>query len=266
MAKGLFDLGGKVALVTGGNGGLGLGFARGIAKQGGAVAIWARNAEKSAKAKAELESLGAARVTTQSVDVSERGAIVAGYEQLLADHGRIDCVFANSGRASNSRSVLTLDEAEWHDLLATSLHGAFFTLQEGAKHMVKRAEAGEPGGSLVFCGSLSMFHGVTGIANYAAAKGGMGAVVRTMAAELGKYGIRANTIAPGFTKTEMMAGMPDDHPIMQFFASKTPIPRAGETADFEGIAAYLCSDASSFHSGDVLVIDGGSLIYPPYAM
>jgi NAD(P)-dependent dehydrogenase (short-subunit alcohol dehydrogenase family) len=265
MANGLFDLTGKVALVTGGNGGLGLGFARGVAKQGGAVAIWARNAEKSAKAKAELEEFGG-KVTVQSVDVSSQEAIVAGYEQLLSDHGRIDAVFANSGRASNSRSVLTLDAVEWHDLLATSLHGAFFTLQEGAKHMVKRAEAGEPGGSLVFCGSLSMFQGVSGIANYAAAKGGMGAVIRTMAAELGKYGIRANTIAPGFTKTEMMAGMPDDHPIMKHFASKTPIARAGTPADFEGIAAYLASDASSFHSGDTLVVDGASLIYPAYAM
>jgi NAD(P)-dependent dehydrogenase (short-subunit alcohol dehydrogenase family) len=264
MAKGLFDLTGKVALVTGGNGGLGLGFARGIAKQGGTVVIWARSAEKMAKAKEELEGYGAT-VTTQEVDVSSQDAIVAGYEKLIADHGRIDAVFANSGRASNSRSVLTIDADEWHDLLATSLHGAFFTLQEAAKLMVKRAEAGDPGGSLVLCGSLSMFHGVPGIVNYAASKGGMGAVIRSMAAELGKYGIRANTVAPGFTKTEMMAGMPDDHPVMKHFASKTPIPRAGSPDDFEGIAAYLVSDASSFHSGDTIVIDGGSLVYPPYA-
>jgi len=264
MTTGVFDLSGKVTLVTGGSSGIGLGFARGIAKHGGTVVIWARSLEKMARAKKDLESVGAAKVTTQAVDVSSHAAIVAGYEQLLADHGRIDCVFANSGRASKSRSVLTLDEAEWHDLLATSLHGAFFTLQEGARHMVKRAERGEPGGSLVFCGSLSMLQGVAGISNYAAAKGGMGAVIRGMAAELGKFGIRANTIAPGFIRTEMMAGMPDDHPLLKHFASKTPIPRAGSPDDFEGIAAYLCSNASSFHTGDTIVIDGGSLINPPY--
>jgi len=268
MAKGLFDCTGKVTMVTGGNGGLGLGFAMGCAKLGGDIAIWARNEEKSKVAKQKLEEAGAGKVITYQVDVSSREAIVAGYEQLMEDFGRIDCVFANSGRSSNSRSVLTLEESEWHDLLNVSLHGAFFTLQEAAKLMVKRAEAGDPGGSLVFCGSLSMFHGVGGIENYAAAKGGMGAVIRGMAAELGKYRIRANTVAPGFIITEMMKQAPEEQQkqINAFFSSKTPIPRPGYPEDFEGIAAYLCSDASSFHTGDTIVIDGGSVIYPPYAM
>ena len=265
MGYGLLDCTGKVTLVTGGNGGLGLGFARGAAKMGSDIAIWARNEEKNARAKAELEAFGV-KVSTHIVDVSSREAIVAGYQTTLAEHGRIDCVFANSGRASNSRSVLTIDEEEWNELLATSLHGAFWTLQEGAKHMVARSEAGDPGGSLVFCGSLSMLQGVAGIVNYTAAKGGIGAVIRAMAAELGKYGIRANTVAPGFTITEMMAGLPEDHPIIKHFSSKTPIPRPGRPEDFEGIAAYLCSNASSFHSGDTIVIDGASSIYPAYAM
>lgn len=272
MSKGLFDLTGKVTLVTGGNGGIGLGFAKGIAKQGGSIAIWARNAEKNAAAKAELEAAGAARVETYQVDASSEEAIIAGYEQLMNDFGRVDCVFANSGRASRSRSVLTLDSEEWHDLLNVNLHGAFFTLREGAKQMVKRAEAGEPGGSLVYCGSLSMFHGIAGINNYAASKGGMGAVVRGMAAELGKYEIRCNTIAPGYIKTSIGSdgGMsPEMEERMKqvdtHFSAKTPIHRVGKIEDFEGIGAYLCSDASSFHTGDTIVIDGGSVIYPPYA-
>ncbi|HEX7742610.1 MAG TPA: SDR family oxidoreductase [Sphingobium sp.] len=267
MGQGLFDLTGKVAVVTGGNGGIGLAFARGIAKQGGSVAIWGRSAEKNASAKAQLEAFGV-KVTVQNVDVSDRDAIIAGYAQVMADHGRVDTVFANAGRPSNNMtgSSLTIEPEEWHDLLATSLHGAFFTLQEGARLMVARAEAGEPGGSLVFCGSLSMFHGVAGITNYAASKGAGGAIIRTMAAELGKYGIRANTVAPGFIMTATVAQMGDDHPIVQHFASKTPIPRPGRPEDFEGIAAYLASDASAFHTGDTIVIDGGSLVYPPYAM
>ena len=266
MAAALFDLAGKVALITGGNSGIGLGFARGIARQGGAVEIWGRDEARNAAAKAELEAFGG-KVSARTVDVSARAAIVAGYEALIAEHGRIDCVFANAGRPSRNMtgSSLELDEAEWHDLLATSLHGAFFTLQEGARLMVKRAEGGEPGGSLVFCGSLSMFHGVGGIANYAASKGAGGAIIRTLAAELGKHGIRANVIAPGFIMTGMMQGMGEDHPIVQHFAAKTPVSRAGTPADFEGIAAYLASDASAFHTGDTIVIDGGSLIYPPYA-
>ena len=272
MAR-LFDCTGKVTLVTGGNSGIGLGFARGVAQMGGDIAIWARNEAKNADAKAELLAAGAGRVETYQVDVSGEDAIVAGYQQLLADFGRVDCVFANSGRASRSRSVLTLDSAEWHDLLAVNLHGAFFTLREGAKAMVARAEGGEPGGSLVYCGSLSMFHGIAGIENYAASKGGMGAVIRGMASELGKHGIRANTVAPGYIKTgigqgdaamsdEMTARMAQ---VDAHFSAKTPIHRPGTPADFEGIGAYLASDASSYHSGDTIVIDGGSLIHPPYA-
>jgi NAD(P)-dependent dehydrogenase (short-subunit alcohol dehydrogenase family) len=268
MAKQLFDCTGKVTLVTGGNSGIGLGFATGPARMGGDVAIWARNAEKNAAAKKTLLAAGARRVETYQIDVTSEESVIAGYKQLMADFGRLDCVFANSGRPSKSRSFLTLDSAEWHDLLAVSLHGAFYTLREGAKLMVERATAGEPGGSLVFCGSLSMFQGINGIANYTAAKGGMSAVIRGLAAELGKYGIRANTVAPGYTKTGFMEGQ--DPAIMAkidgFFASKTPIARPGTPEDFEGIGAYLCSDASSFHSGDVLVIDGASLVYPAYAM
>lgn len=265
MAKNLFDLSGKVTMVTGGNSGIGLAFARGVAKQGGDVAIWSRSADKNAQAKADLEEFGV-KVTAQSVDVASRDAVIAAYAQLMVDHGRIDCVFANAGRPSKniSGSTLTIEPEEWHELLDVSLHGAFFTLQEGARLMVKRAEAGEPGGSLVFCGSLAMFQGVGGIANYAAAKGAGGAIIRTMAAEFGKYGIRANTIAPGLIMTGMTAGMDDEHPLMKHFSAKTPIQRTGKPEDFEGIAAYLCSDASSFHSGDTIVIDGGSLIYPPY--
>jgi NAD(P)-dependent dehydrogenase (short-subunit alcohol dehydrogenase family) len=102
--------------------------------------------------------------------------------------------------------------------------------------MVKRAEVCEPGESLVFIGSLAQFHGVAGISNYSASKGGMDAVMRTLAVELG-----------------------------QCFTSNTPIPRPGLTADFEDIAIYLCRDASSFHTGDTIRIDGGNLAYPPYA-
>ena len=263
MAKGLFDLSGKVAVVTGGNGGLGLGFARGVAKQGGNVEIWARNAEKNAKAKAELEAFGV-RVVTREVDVASEEAVAAAFEATVKEFGRVDAVFANAGLPPNSRSNLELSGDQWHKLLSINLDGAFFTLREGAKQMVKRAEAGEPGGSLIFCGSLSMLHGTPGIGAYAAAKGAMGAVVRSMAVELGRYGIRANTVAPGFIMTEMMNN-PGADKIEQFFASKTPIPRSGKPEDFEAIAAYLVSDASSFHTGDTIVVDGGSVIMPAYA-
>jgi NAD(P)-dependent dehydrogenase (short-subunit alcohol dehydrogenase family) len=125
--------------------------------------------------------------------------------------------------------------------------------------MVKRAEAGEPGGSLIFCGSLSMFKGLAGKPQYAGAKGAMGAIVRSMAVEFGKYGIRANSIAPGYIKTGM-TGEGDLSPVDKYFAAKNPIARPGYGSDFEAIAAYLASDASSFHSGDTIIIDGGCMV------
>jgi len=268
MAKGLFDLSGKVALVTGGNGGLGMGFARGIAKQGGDVVIWGRNPEKNERAKKELESFGV-RVATMEVDVASRAAVVAGYQQIISDFGRIDCVFANAGLPPpRHRSILDMTDDDYQSLLAVNLHGAVYTLQEGAREMVKRAEAGEPGGSLVFCGSLSMFKGLPGKEPYAISKAGVGEMIRCLAVEMGKYGIRANSIAPGYIKTEMTGGaihgqqqpVEEWGDIDKYFASKAPVPRPGFPADFEGIAAYLASDASSFHTGDTIVIDGASLI------
>jgi NAD(P)-dependent dehydrogenase (short-subunit alcohol dehydrogenase family) len=257
MAKGLFDLTGKVAVITGGNSGLGLGFARGIAKQGGDVAIWARSADKNAAAKAELESYGV-RVLSRQVDVASEDQIKAAFAALIGEFGRVDCVIANSGIPGMSRSILDLATEDYHKLLNINMHGSFFTLREGARHMVQRYHAGDPGGSLVQCGSLSMFVGLEGKGHYAAAKGAMGAMVRSMAVEFGKYGIRANAIAPGYIKTGMTGE--DLNPIDQHFASKTPIPRPGYPADFEAIAAYLASDASSFHSGDTIVIDGAYLV------
>ncbi len=262
MSKGLFDLDGKVALVTGGNGGIGLGFAMGIARQGGSLAIWARNEEKNAAAKAKLEAAGAARVETYQVDVSFEEQITGGYDRLMGDFGRIDCVFANSGGAPRYNSVFDMPTEDWHKFLDVALHGAFFTLREGARHMVARAEAGEPGGSLVACGSLSLFQGLPGKQNYAASKAGIAAIVRCMAVEFGKYNIRANVVAPGLIMTPMMGGEKNEKALADMMGPKIPIQRVGYPEDFEGIGAYLCSDASSFMTGETITIDGGYMVRP----
>jgi NAD(P)-dependent dehydrogenase (short-subunit alcohol dehydrogenase family) len=262
MAKKLFDCTGKVTLVTGGNGGIGLGFAMGVAKMGGDVAIWARNEEKNAAAKARLEEAGASRVITYKVDVSSEEQILAGYDQLMKDFGRIDCVFANSGPPPKYDSVFDMPTSAWHEFLDVALDGAFLTLREGARHMVERAEAGEPGGSLVACGSLSLFQGLPGKQNYAASKAGIAAVVRCMAVEFGKYGIRANVVAPGLIITPMMGGDAAGKYISDLYGPRTPIGRVGYPEDFEGIGAYLCSDASSFMTGETVIIDGGYMVRP----
>ena len=263
MTNALFDCTGKLTLVTGGNGGIGLGFAMGVAKMGGDVAIWARNEEKNAAAKAELEKAGAGRVEAYVVDVSSEENITKGYETVMSDFGRVDCVFANSGAAPRYDSVFDMPTEHWHDFQSVALHGAFFTLREGARHMKARAEAGEPGGSLVACGSLSLFHGISGKMEYASSKSGVQAVIRCLAVELGEFGIRANVVAPGMIITPMMGGDPKVHDMISgAYAPQTPLRRVGYPEDFEGIGAFLCSDASSFMTGETITIDGGYMVRP----
>lgn len=260
MSSNLFDLSGKVAVITGGNGGIGLGFARGIAKQGGSVIIWGRNPEKNATATAELEACGAPRVKSMQVDVASEQAIIDAYAEIMTEFGRIDCVFANAGGAPGFKSVFDMPTSAWHEFLDVALHGAFITLREGAKHMVARAEAGEPGGSLVACGSLSLFQGIPGKQNYAASKAGIAAVIRCMATEFGHLGIRANVVAPGLIMTPMMGGAEQQEAIANYAAPNVPLKRVGYPEDFEGIGAYLCSDASSFMTGETITLDGGYMI------
>jgi NAD(P)-dependent dehydrogenase (short-subunit alcohol dehydrogenase family) len=255
----LFDLSGKVVVVTGGSSGLGLGFARGVARHGADVVIWARSAERNALARRELEAFGG-RVASREVDVSDEAAVVAGFEAVMADFGRVDCVFANAGGSSPAPSVLDLSAAQYHALLAASQHGAFYTLREGARHMVARAKAGEPGGSLVACGSLSIYLGLVGGAHYAAAKAAVAAITRSMAVEFAPFGVRANILAAGYFKTELTAGMANLAAIEDAVRASTPVARLGHPADIEGIAAYLASDASAYHTGDSIVIDGGYLV------
>jgi NAD(P)-dependent dehydrogenase (short-subunit alcohol dehydrogenase family) len=194
------------------------------------------------------------------VDVSDEAAVIAAFAATLRVMGRVDCVFANAGFHQRADSFSDLTTQMYHDLLDVNLHGAFYTLREATRHMRERAQAGDPGGSLVACGSLSMFHGLQGMEHYAAAKGALSAMIKGLAVEMGRYGVRANMLAPGFVLT----GMTDDDPrreaLTERFSAITPLGRPGYVTDIEGPAAYLASDASSFHTGDILVVDGGRLV------
>jgi NAD(P)-dependent dehydrogenase (short-subunit alcohol dehydrogenase family) len=253
----IFDLTGKVALVTGGNSGIGLGFARALARAGAEVMIWGRRAEANAAAVEKLGAFG--KVVADVVDVSDEAAIVAGMARLIDRMGRLDIIVANAGIATTS-PFAEMDAATYHELLNVNLHGAVFTLREAAKHMVARAIAGDPGGSMILCGSGSIFQGVPTLAHYAIAKGALNALSKTLAAELGPHGVRCNVIAPGFIQTEMTMGDPAVGAYLtEMVTAKTPLGRAGTPEDLEGAVVYLASDAARYHTGDTLVIDGGKM-------
>jgi NAD(P)-dependent dehydrogenase (short-subunit alcohol dehydrogenase family) len=259
MAMNLFDLTGKVALVTGGNSGLGLAFARGLAKAGADVVIWGRRADSNAAALAELSQYGG-RVAAREVDVTSEKDVAAGIEAAVAQMGRIDTLVVNAGKATAS-PLTELSSQAYHDLVDVNLHGAFYTLREGAKHMVARSEAGDRGGSIIMCGSLAIFRGIPGMAHYNAAKGGVSGLGKNAAVELGRHGIRCNTIAPGLIRTDLGSDVDSEIAKVAYerTAQKAPLGRVGEPSDLEGIIVYLASDLSSYHSGDTITIDGGQM-------
>ena len=251
----MFNLGGRVVLISGGNAGIGLGFARGIARAGGDVVIWGRRPDKNAEAARSLAEFGG-RVLTQEVDVSDEAAVVQAMSEAVEEMGRVDGVIANAGMMRNEGSFAAMTSEAWHSLLAVNQHGSFYTIREGARHMKRRFDAGDPGGSLLFCASLSALTGSPGMQHYNASKGAMVAMSRGIAVEAGRYGIRSNVVCPGHTVSETV-NLPDDHPVMERIRRYNPMGRMGTPADFEGIGVYFMSDLSSFHTGDVVMVEGG---------
>ncbi|HEY3695984.1 SDR family NAD(P)-dependent oxidoreductase [Phenylobacterium sp.] len=257
--RGLFDLTGKVVVSTGANSGIGLGFLQGCAKQGADVVVWGRRADRNAEALAALQALGAGRGHAEAVDVADEAAVVRAMAGTVEAMGRVDCVFANAGISSRAPSFPDMTSEMYHALLNVNLHGAFYTLREASRHMRARAQAGDPGGSIVACGSLAIFRGYAGLEHYGAAKSGVAAMIKGLAVEMGPYGVRANMIAAGLIRTAM-TDRPQNEAVAKQMAGQTPLGRCGEISDIEGPAAYLASDASAFHTGDILVLDGGRLV------
>lgn len=257
MSRGMFDLTGKVVLSTGANSGIGLAFLHGCAKQGADVVLWGRRTDKNAEAVESLKALGAPRVHAEAVDVSDEAAVEAAFASTLKAMGRVDCVFANAGYQDKAPSFPDMTSEMYHNLLNVNLHGGFYTLRAATRHMRDRAQAGDPGGSIVVCGSLTLFQGRQGMEHYAAAKGALSVMVKGLAVEMGQYGVRANMIAPGMILTGMTSDNPHTESIIKHFSAITPLQRPGYMLDIEGPAAYLASDASAFHTGDILIVDGG---------
>lgn len=259
MAFQPFDLTGKVAVVTGGNSGIGLGMAEGLAAAGASVAIWGRRADRNAAARKQLLTHGGT-VEALEVDVADEQAVVDAMAETLSRLGRIDCCIANAGVGGGAPLIEQTTE-NWRRVTTVNLDAVFWCFREAAKHMVARAEAGDPGGSLLVTSSTSAIHGAPANQAYAAAKTGVLGLVRGTAVELARHGIRANAVLAGWTATEMTERLQAWDTFNRKAIGRVPMRRWGEREDFSGIAVYFASDASRFHTGDSIVIDGGYTIY-----
>ena len=252
-----FDLTGKVALVTGGNSGIGLGMARALAQAGADVAIWGTNAKKNAAAKSELAA-GGRKVVALECDVSDEKAVAAAFAETLSKLGRVDGCFANAGVSGRgTASFLEMSSEEWRRVLKVNLDGAFFTFRAAARHMVARGG----GGVLVGTASLAAIEGAPRSEHYAATKGGMISMIRALAVEFARHGVRANAILPGWIETDMTANAIGNEKFASNVLPRIPARRWGTGDDFGGIAVYLMSSASAYHTGDTFLIDGGYALF-----
>ena len=259
MAYQPFDLTGKVALVTGGNSGIGLGMADAVAQAGADVCIWGTNAEKNQIAMEHLGSHGT-RVLAMTCDVANQEEVEEAFAATVDQLGKVDACFANAGVSSDRRlagSFLAMSREEWRRVTSVNLDGAFFTLRAAAQHMVDRDE----GGSLAVTSSLAAIMGQARGEHYGASKGGVIAMIRALAVEFGRNGIRANAILPGWIETAMTERSFNWDRFRDAVLPRVPARRWGKPADFGGIAVYLTSDASAYHSGDTFVIDGAYSLF-----
>ncbi|MGB0920769.1 MAG: SDR family NAD(P)-dependent oxidoreductase [Alphaproteobacteria bacterium] len=250
------DLTGKTALVTGGNGGIGLGFADAMAQNGANIVIWGTNDEKNATAKAKLESHGT-KVLAQKINVAAEDEVINGFAEAVEYFGRVDSVFANAGIGGGAPSFMEMSTEVYRKVLSVNLDGVFFTLREAARHMTSR----EGGGSLVGVASLAAIEGAGKNQAYAATKGAVISMIKSCAVELARHDIRANSILPGWIATDMTGPMQGFDKFEKNVIGRVPARRWGEPDDFGGVAVYLASDASRYHSGDMFVVDGGYAIF-----
>ena len=258
-----FDLSGLTVVVTGGNRGIGLGLARGVARCGASVCLWARSAERNSQAVQELRNLGANASAVQC-DVVDESSVSAAMEMTIRDHGRVDALFANAGILGTGYRFVDMPLGEWQQVIETNLDGAFLCLREAARHMTA---AGHPG-SLVCVSSTSAIHGAPRREHYASSKAALLALMRGLAVELAPVSIRCNAILPGWTETEMFSSSATGRlksrahqRLVEATTRRTPVRRWAKASDFESVAAFLADPSISYHTGDALVVDGGYTIF-----
>jgi 2-deoxy-D-gluconate 3-dehydrogenase len=247
----VFDLSGKVALVTGGNGGIGLGMARGLAAAGARIVVAARNRDKSREAVRELEKLGA-RADALEVDVASEASVEALFRETQARCGRLDVLVNNAGTNIRKRAEqYTLDE--WRRVMDTNLTSAF--LCGRAAHPLLKAAGG---GKVINIGSMLSIFGVSFAPAYGASKGGIVQLTKSMAAAWAADNIQVNAVLPGWIDTDLTRqGRREVPGLHESVLRRTPAGRWGEIDDMAGVAVFLASRASDFITGAVIPVDGG---------
>jgi NAD(P)-dependent dehydrogenase (short-subunit alcohol dehydrogenase family) len=260
--SGRVDLSGRTFVVTGGNGGIGLGMAEGIVQAGGSVSVWGRNENKNAAAIDSLARIASeagtdVKITARRCDVGSEGSVVDATASTVAEHGRLDGLFANAGRGGTGTPFLELSLDEWRAVMDINLDGVFLTLREAAKVMVEQGT----GGSLVAVSSTSAVHGAAGNEAYGTAKTALNGLVRALAVGLARHHIRVNSLLPGWTVTDLATGGYESDVFRNATTKRTPVRRWADPSEFRAVGAFLADPTQTYHTGQEVCVDGGYTIY-----
>ena len=250
MSGDLYDLTGKVAIVTGASRGLGQYFGRALARGGADLVITSRRVGSLEPFRAEIESLGRQALPLE-LDVTERDSIQAMVEAAHDHYGQIDILVNNAG-CNVRKPAVEVSWDDWNLVLDTNLRGTFFVAQAVARTMMPRRY-----GRIINIGSVTCVFGYAGLAPYCASRGGVRQLTMSLADDWGPHGITVNCLAPGWFKTAQNAAMFEDKEWVQYLCDRIPLKRPGRPNDLDGAIVFLASDASEYITGQTLLVDGG---------
>lgn len=247
----VFDLTGRLALVTGSSRGIGRTLARGLAEAGATVIVHGRDAVTAGRAAEEISTSTGVAAHVATFDVGDSASVDAGLDGIEQRHGVPDIVVNNAG-IQRRAPIAEFADTDWDDLVRTNLSSAFYVSRRVARGMIARGS-----GKLVQIGSVQSQLARPSIAAYAATKGAIAMLTKGLCADLAPHGIQANAIAPGYFATELTQALVDDEPFSAWVRSRTPAGRWGDTDDLVGALVFLSSAASDFVNGQTIFVDGG---------